>query len=51
MYMNIQLDSGEIRVKGNLLVYIMRWMLERDTHSINMAYAVKGFNGKTCETK
>ena len=43
MYIDIQLGSGQIRVKGNPLVYIIRWMLERGTHSINMAYAVKGF--------
>jgi hypothetical protein len=43
LYMDVQLDSGQIKVKGNPLVYIMRWMLERGTHLIDMAYAVKGF--------
>jgi hypothetical protein len=41
--MNVQLDRGQIRVKGNPLVYIMKWMPERGTHSIDMAYAVNGF--------
>jgi hypothetical protein len=43
LYIDVQLDSGQIKVKGNPLVYIMRWMLERGTHLIDVAYAVKGF--------
>jgi hypothetical protein len=39
--MDVQLNGEQIRVEENPLIYVIRWMLERDTHWINMVYAVK----------
>jgi len=41
MYMDVQLDDEWIRVKGDPLVYTVRWMLERVTQLINVVYAIK----------
>lgn len=41
MYMDVQLDDEWIRVKGDPLVYTVRWMLERVTQLINIVYAIK----------
>jgi hypothetical protein len=49
--MNVQLDGKRIKVKENPFIYIMRWMLERGTHWINMVYTVKEVIIGKLETK
>jgi hypothetical protein len=41
IFMDAQLDGGHIRVEENPLVYIIRWMLERNIHKIDVTYAIK----------
>jgi hypothetical protein len=35
MYMDVQLDGRQIKIKENSLVYIIRWMLKKGTHLLS----------------
>jgi hypothetical protein len=41
IYMDFQLDDEWIKVKENPFIYIIRWVLERGTHLINVVYELK----------
>jgi len=42
IFIDAQLDGGHIRVEENPLIYIIKWMLERNIHWIDITCAIKG---------